>query len=99
MPTTVVEPLSSETITATAKLLREDLGEPFSTLKYLALIVKTIGIARSGFYLHTAQKLHEQGTQLTKDGKRQRTLGGIFFRLVQQDYPELAAPAKQERHV
>lgn len=89
MPTTLDKPIPAATITIAAKLLAEDLREPPRTIKYLARIVGAIGIEQSAIYLSKAQKLYEAGTLLTKDGTRKRSLGGTFFHLVRQDYPEL----------
>lgn len=66
------------------------LGEPPRTYKYLARIIQTLGREKIEDYLKRADALYNAGSLLTKDGSRKRSLGGTFFYLVRQDYPELA---------
>lgn len=66
------------------------LQEPPRIYKYLARIIQVVGAEKVEEYIKRADQVYASGTLLTKDGTRKRSIGGTFFHLVRQDFPELA---------
>jgi len=76
------DPTQNEQIDETASLLAHELGETEKKSKSgIYRIVKILGIDTALELLQQAREAHEQGGMQVLDGTRQRTLGGIWFRL------------------
>ncbi|MCB0210441.1 MAG: hypothetical protein KDJ52_13975 [Anaerolineae bacterium] len=76
-PKTTKTPIS-ETTKKVAKTLGETQTTPLNTIERL---VKVIGDERVLELLEEAQKMKTEGGLKTNDGSRQRTLGGVFFKI------------------
>jgi len=77
-------------IASLAKQIAEALQEPNTHL--LRRVVEVIGPEAAATHLAEAQQIEAAGGELITSGKRRRTAGGVFFRLVR-----LAATAEQRK--
>jgi hypothetical protein len=68
--------------TLTVEQLAQALQEPKRTL--LTQVLRTLGMDRTTAILAETLTCEANGDMLTKDGKRRRTPGGVFFQLVKQ---------------
>lgn len=70
-----------------AKVIAERLQETAPPVLFrIFLIVKTLGREKTLALLQETVTLEEQGGLLVKDGSRRRTIGGVFFYLVKEQY-------------
>ena len=71
-----------------AENIAKELGEKSRKPKrQIFLIVKRCGVEFAQKLLDDAKAIQNDGGMLTQDGKRQRTLGGVFFHLARQRIP------------
>jgi len=93
----------TERKTDTAKAIASALGETKSKpTTQIERIVSLCGSAFANIMLDAAVATHEDGGIKTQDGKRNRTVGGVFFYLVRGALPpnlhDEIFPAKHRRH-
>ncbi|MBA3822323.1 MAG: hypothetical protein H0X24_00300 [Ktedonobacterales bacterium] len=85
---------SAEELRTRAHELADQLGERRGGPRWqIVQVVRILGIERTQELVTTALAQAAQGGELTRDGQRQRTTGGIFFQLVRQlttKHPRLA---------
>lgn len=63
--------------------------------RQIAHIVGHLGEGRARALCQQAREIEAAGGMLTLDGKKRRTLGGIFFRLVYESAPDMARQLRQ----
>nr|MBA3825354.1 hypothetical protein [Ktedonobacterales bacterium] len=72
-----------------ARELADQLGERRGGPRWqIVQVVRVLGVERAQELVATALARAAQGGELTRDGQRPRTTGGIFFQLVRQLAPE-----------
>lgn len=76
----------ADEIKATVNEIAAALQE--SKTRLLFNVVQELGPAGARAFLAQALAVEAQGGMLTVDGKRRRTPGGIFFRLIKEEVPE-----------
>lgn len=84
--------MSEETnvdLDATGKLVADALHEVAKEPRtHIRRIIELCGIEDVMRWLDQAQRVYADGGMLTANGKRKRTLGGVFFYLAKQEMPE-----------
>src|SRR5512135_2090130 len=86
-------------VTAIARKLGEVEAEP---LQKLEQVVKIIGIEQAHALCDKALEIEKQGGMMTNDGKRRRSVGGVFFHLVKgsgnEDIKKLFFKPRPKQH-